>query len=499
MLLRLDGEGPLHRQVYLALRAAIVNGDLPTGARLASTRGLAQDLAVSRTTVQQAYDQLLAEGYVEGRVGSGTYVTDAGQSLGAMPALVARASSSPRWSAAAQRVMTVRPLLTTRATMRERPRFDFRHGLPALGDFPQRRWRRYLARSARRSAVDAYDYGPAGGVPELREAIAGYLRRSRGLVCDAERVLVTNGSQQGLDLIARLLLDPGDRVLMEEPGYEGARHAFVFAGAEVQPVAVDAEGLDIATAPKGPARLVYVTPSHQYPLGSVLSLARRAALLQWAQRQRAFVIEDDYNGEYRFSGRPLAPLQALDPHGCVIYLGTFSKVLFPALRLGYLVLPGDCVATFLRAKALADGGTSALEQGALAELIGRGDFESHLRRTRNRIRERRAALLESVARHLGERVEVVGADAGLHVMLRLHGWSVAAGHALARRAAAEGVGVYPATTSYLKPPRHAELLLGYAALNIAQIRLGIRRLGELVAAGPDAVDGMTLKVGERRR
>lgn len=486
MLLHLDGNGPLHRQVYAALREGILCGDLGAGTRLPSTRELAAEIGLSRNTVALAFEQLLAEGYVEGRVGSGTYVM-AGLSHGRDR----RRSSPPReeaarLSAAGRRVVEgTRPLLSNRASGRARPRWDFRHGLPALADFPLRTWRRHVLRRARELTLDSCDYGASQGSLELRQAIAGYLGRSRGVSCAAEEIVIVTGSQQGLDLVARLLLDEGDAALIEEPAYEGARSAFLFAGARLVPVPVDDEGMRLGEeqANVRGARLVYVTPSHQYPVGSVMSLSRRLALLQWAQRAGAYVVEDDYDGEYRLAGRPLAPLRALDRDGRVLYLGTFSKVMFPALRLGYVVLPPSLLEVFARGKSLTDGGSATLEQQALADFIGSGGFERHLRRTRVRIRERRQVLLESLAKHLADRVEVVGAEAGVHVLLRLRGWSVARGHDLARRAAAEGVGVYPATPYYLKSPRHAELVLGYAALNHAQIRMGIRKLAELVREG----------------
>jgi GntR family transcriptional regulator/MocR family aminotransferase len=486
VLLRLKGEGPLYRQVYGALRAGILAGELPAGSRLPSTRELAQDMALSRTTVQLAYEQLLAEGYLEGRVGSGTYVS-ADLQPESKDETAAAPVASPRWGAGGRRVLEVaRPLLSARIGDRERPRWDFRHGLPALAAFPHERWRRHLGRRARRMELASFDYGPPEGSPALRRAIAGYLRRSRALACAAEQIVIVNGSQQGLDLIARLLLDEGDLALMEEPGYEGARNAFLFSGATVAAVPVDDEGMDIASAPASAnmARLVHVTPAHQYPRGSILSLARRLALLQWAEHAGAYVIEDDYDGEYRFDGRPLAPLQALDRGGRVIHLGTFSKVMFPALRLGYLVVPPALARAVTRAKSLTDGGTSALEQEALADFIDSGGFERHLRRTRAVAREQRRVLLDAIAQNLGDRVEVVGAEAGLHVLLRLRGWTTAQGHALARRAADDGVGIYPATPYYAKPPRQAEFVLGYGALNRPQIRAGIRRLAALVAAGP---------------
>ncbi|MEO8604792.1 MAG: PLP-dependent aminotransferase family protein [bacterium] len=487
MFLHLDGNGPRYRQVYAALRQAILRGELSGGERLPSSRALALSTGLSRITIQLAFEQLLAEGYVEARVGSGTYVcagaepTAFDSASDAAPPRPAAARRAPRLSALGRRLATVTPLLSGRGHGRPRPRYDFRHGLPALSDLPQARWRRLLGRQARRAEVTAYDYGPAAGALPLREAIAAYLRRARGLACEAAQIVIVNGSQQGVELCARLLLDPGDTALVEEPGYEGARSALRAAGAQIAALRVDADGIDIARASSTArrARLAYVTPAHQFPTGAVLSLPRRLALLDWARRRGALIVEDDYDGEFHYGGRPLAPLQGLDRDGRVIYLGTFSKVMFPALRLGYLVLPPPLARLFAHAKALADGGTSGLEQHALAQFIAGGSFERHLRRARVRNRERRGALLAAIERHLGDRVQVSGANAGLHVLLRLPAVSQARAELLIRRAAQHGVGVYSALPYYLRPPRDAALVLGYASLSPEEIEAGIALLAEV--------------------
>jgi GntR family transcriptional regulator/MocR family aminotransferase len=481
MFLHLDGDGPRYRQVYAALRAAILRGDLRAGARLPSTRELAQTLRLSRITVQLAFEQLIAEGYVEARVGSGTYVLGSpALDLAQSPPGGGRAAAPPRLSGLAKRLTATTPLLSGRGHGRPRPRYDFRYGLPALRDVPQTRWRRLLGRQARRADVGAYDYGPAAGVPALRDAIAGYLRRARGVACDAAQVIIVNGSQQGVDLCARLLLDPGDRALLEEPGYEGARSALRAAGATVLPLPVDEDGCDVArlSAAARRARLAYVTPAHQFPTGAVLSLPRRLALLDWARRSGAVVVEDDYDGEFHDGGRPLAPLQALDRDGRVLYLGTFSKVMFPALRLGYLVLPPSLTRLFAHAKALADGGTSGLEQQALAQFIAGGSFERHVRRARTRNRERRVALIGAVQRHLGDRVRLAGSAAGLHLLMTTPRLSPAQGERLIRRAAQRGVGIYSALPYFQRQPRHAAFILGYAALSAADIDAGIEILAD---------------------
>jgi GntR family transcriptional regulator/MocR family aminotransferase len=477
-----DDDGPRYRQVYAALRRAILTGELAGGSKLPSTRALALSTRLSRITIQLAFEQLLAEGYVEARVGSGTYVL-AGVEPTAPVQLAERpaAPRPPRLSALARRLAGGTPLLSGRGHGRPRPRYDFRHGSPDLAALPRARWRRLLGRQTRRGERSAYDYGPAAGAPPLREAIAAYLRRARGLVCTAAQVVIVNGSQQGLDLCGRLLLDPGDAALIEEPGYEGARSAWRAAGARIVPLRVDDDGLDIARLPAGARpRLAYVTPAHQFPTGAVLSLPRRLALLDWARRADALIVEDDYDGEFHFDGRPLAPLQALDRDARVLYLGTFSKVMFPALRLGYLVVPPQLARLFADAKALADGGTSALEQQALAQFIAGGSFERHLRRARQRHGARRAALLAAIAHHLGDRVRVSGANAGLHILLHLPRLPAAAGEALVRRAAQREVGVYSAAPYYARPPRHTVLVLGYSGLEPDEIGTGIELLAGLL-------------------
>jgi GntR family transcriptional regulator/MocR family aminotransferase len=478
----LDGRGPLFQQVYRAIRDAIVAGRFPSGTRLPPTRGLAADLAVSRATVLLAYEQLAAEGYVGGRRGSGTYVQGAAvPAARALPRRGAGGGSRPRLGGLAAALVAHRrpPLESGYAAGRPPLRWDFRYGMPSLADFPLETWQRCVGRAARHAPAHAYDYGPPQGSPALRTALAGYLGRSRGVPCGAEQLVVVTGSQQGIDLAARLLLEPGAIAVVEEPGFEGARNAFLASGATLAPVAVDAEGLEPAALPDA-ARLALVTPSHQYPLGGSLSWTRRAALLAWAARTGAWVIEDDYDGEYRFDGRPLPPLKALDADDRVLYLGTFSKVMFPALRLGYLVLPPALVEAFARAKLLADGGSPRLEQDALAEFVASGAFERHVRRSRARNGERRAALLAAIRDFLGDRVTVCGANAGLHAVLWVRGASGRSAGVLARRAAAAGVGIYPITPYYLTPPGQAGFILGYGALRPADIRAGVARLATVL-------------------
>jgi GntR family transcriptional regulator/MocR family aminotransferase len=477
----LDGNGPLVLQVYRAIRDGIVQGRFAVGERLPPTRTLAHEHRVSRATVLLAYEQLAAEGYLAGRQGSGTYVQGPVSAEPQRRAVRRSAHTPGRVGRLARSLTAWRRLPLESGYVSGRPtlRWDFRYGLPSLDDFPLESWRRCLRRAARRPSPRVYDYGPPGGSDALRAALADYLGRSRGVVCAPEQILMVTGSQQGIDLCARLLIDPGEPVVVEEPGFEGARNAFLARDATLVPIAVDDEGLDPDALP--PARLALATPSHQYPLGGVLSWTRRAALLAWAGRHAAWVIEDDYDGEYRFDGRPVPPLKALDADDRVIYLGTFSKVMFPSLRIGYLVLPGALVEPFTRAKVLADGGSPRLEQEALAEFIASGAFERHVRRSRLRNGERRAVLLEALRARLRGRIDVAGANAGLHVVMWVRGAAGRSAGAIARRAAGAGVGIYPITPHYVTPPAEAGFILGYSGLAVRDIRAGVDRLARVLS------------------
>ncbi len=482
--MHLDGRGPLFAQVYRALRQAIVAGRLAPGSRAPATRALAVDLGISRTTVLLAYEQLAAEGYLVGRQGSGSYVQRPPPTTAAAAPVVRRAAARPQLSDVGERIVAARrfPLESAYASARPTLRWDFRYGMPSMAEFPLEAWRRCVGRCARRGSARAFDYGPPQGSLALRRAIAEYLARARGVGCDPAQIVIVTGSQQGLDLVARLLLGPGDHAVVEEPAFEGARNAFRATGATVHGIPVDDEGIDTAQLGSVPgARLACVTPSHQFPLGGVLSWTRRAELLAWAGRTGAWVIEDDYDGEFRYQGRPVAPLKALDEDDRVLYLGTFSKVMFPALRLGYLVAPPALVDVVARAKVLADGGSARLEQEALAEFIASGQFERHVRRARIRNAERRATLVAALAEHLGDRAEVVGSNAGLHVVVWLRGVPGRATRGIVERAAAEGVGVYAVTPHYERPPSDVGLILGYAAVPVRAIREGVARLGAVLA------------------
>jgi len=360
--------------------------------------------------------------------------------------------------------------------------YDFRYGPPSFTDFPHETWCRVMARRARRVTIRDLDYGAPEGLPALREAISDYVARARAITCTPEQVLVVNGSQQALDLAARVLVDPGDVVLMEEPHYRGARTVMRAAGAKIETIAVDEHGLrpaDLAGR-RTLSRLAIVTPSHQFPTGAVMPLGRRLELLSWARRSGACVFEDDYDSEYRYSGRPIEALAALDNSGCVIYAATFSKVMFPSLRLGYMILPDRLVEPFRSAKALMDTGGPVFPQAALVDFIREGHFERHLHRTRTRNSSRRAAMLEAIERYLGSAAHISGINAGLHLVLWLRDLPASRARELRMRAARAGVGVYPVAPFYLNPPRHVGLLLGYAPMPEKQIAEGIRRLASVV-------------------
>lgn len=467
---------PFYRQVYQQLRQAILSGQLAAGERLPASRRLAASLGLSRNVVLMAYDQLQAEGYVEGRVGAGTFVTASLLDPYAEhypvpevgPALI------PRLAGYAQRVMQRH---VERPTETDPPRYDFRFGAVAVDRHSVRIWRRLLTRHAERVLTEE---SPVQGYSPLRRVIVEYLRRSRGILCHPEQIVVVNGTQQALDLIARIFLDPGDRVVIEEPHYPGAREVFLAAGAELHPCPVDEEGLMLDRLPAEGARLICTTPANQFPTGAVLSLARRLALLEWARCQQAYLIEDDYDSEYRYEGRPLEALQALDREGRTLYIGTFSKHLFPALRLGFLIVPDKLVEVFRATKYLADRHSPILHQVVLADFIGEGHFERHLRRMRAANERRRITLVKALQRELGERIRVMGNNAGVHLVIWLPELPLARLTELVDRVRQQDVGVYPITPMFHCPPPQAGLLLGYEALSEAGIIEGVRRLAQLV-------------------
>lgn len=468
-----DGE-PLFRQVYRGMRQAILSGAISAGERLPSTRDLAEQLGISRTVVLLAYEHLLAEGFIAGRGGSGTYVSqEMARNVVRGKHGLAQLQLSRFGNAVSGSIATVDTPLPQPMT----PRYNFIYGRSDLTTFPFAVWRRLLLRRARKASTRQFDYGSATGNADLRVAICNHLRRARGVVCDPGEVVVVNGSQQALDLVIRVLVDPGDAVALEDPHYDGVREALRAAGARLRPVPVDREGLDPTRLPND-AGLAFVTPSHQFPTGAILSLERRLALLEWARRRNAVIVEDDYDGEFHYEGRPLESLQGLDREGRIIYIGTFSRTVFPSMRIGYLIAPASLVSAFTAAKWLSDLHSPSLEQQTLADFLADGMYERHLRRLRKRNTARRAALLEAIAKYLGDRVEVTGEGAGAQVVL----WprkEVVEKEAVAA-AAQKGIGIYGIAHCWLKQPARAGFLLGYARLSELEIREGIRLLGQIL-------------------
>jgi GntR family transcriptional regulator/MocR family aminotransferase len=470
--LPLDPALPLVRQLIEALRAAILERRLLPGERLPATRLLARQLGVSRNSVLAAYEQLTAEGYLAGRVGAGSFV----QALAAPSAgLATGAADTASLSAYGERVAALAPRLRKQ---RRPQRFDLVYGSPPVAPALHAAWRRALAQAADDTA---FDYPPVNGLPALREALAQYLARRRGLVADPGDILIVAGIQQGIDLVARVLLDPGDRVITEDPCYHGLRDAFAAHGARVTSLPVDDQGIDCSQLPAAGARLIAVTPSHQFPTGAVLSLPRRLALLEYAARHASFVLEDDYDGEYRHRGHPLAALRSLDRDGRVLYVGSFSRIVFPALRLGYIVMPLALRPALQAARWLADRGSAAIDQRALASLIAGGQLERQLLRNARRLDEQREVLLAALAEHLGARIAISGGDAGMHLCVRLLDLPASAEPALVAAAARLDAGVYGARDYYQAPPKHAQLLLGYAHLSPQDLKEAVARLAVAVA------------------
>jgi GntR family transcriptional regulator/MocR family aminotransferase len=469
-------------QLYRGIRDAILNGTLAPQSRLPSTRDLARSEGIARNTALRVYEQLFDDGFLVRHRGAGNFVAPQLPEQVAVqrppaPGAATPLLHPPRLSRRGQRLAPL--ALVSWAPVLPKVAVDFRYGPTAFADESLQVWRQYLARAVRETTAAQLDYGAPAGLPELRAAVAEYLTRARAVECRPEQIIVVHGSQQALALAGEVLLDPGDRVLIEEPGYPGAALSFLAAGATLIPGHVGSAGLDVRMLGKSlqRVRLAYVTPSHQFPTGVIMPLAERQALLAWAARTGAWIFEDDYDSEFRFGVPPVESLQGLDP-ARVVYAGTFSKVLFPSLRLGYLALPPALVAPFHAAKALADTGTGGLEQRTLAGFIRDGHFDRHVRRVRARNSERRDALVEALQDRVAERVEVLGANAGLHVMLRLRDVPLEREAELIAFAERAGVRVYSPVLFY-QVPRHrpeAELVLGYASLDPDQIRSGIARL-----------------------
>lgn len=467
----------LHRQLYDQVRDAILSGRLAPGIRLPPTRELANELGIARNTVLNAFDQLHAESYVERRVGDGTYVSrqlpdDLLRVTNVWQRAQASTRSQPRLSewGAAVAAISIGP-----GSYRGRPR-PFRTSTPALDAFPYKLWGRLLAKRWSTSAREMIPYGDSAGYLPLRQAIASYLSTARGVRCMPEQVIIVAGSQHALEIVTRSLLAPGDAAWIEDPGFLGARAALTATRAQLVPVPVDSEGLNVAAGIERHAdpKLIYVTPSHQYPLGMTLTLKRRLSLLQLAGKNGAWIVEDDYDSEFRYTGRPLAALQGLDTEQRVIYVGTLSKVLFPSLRIGYIVAPMDLCEAFVRARAIAGHQSPTLEQAVLADFISEGHFARHIRRMRAVYAERQSALVKAGQRELCGLLELPPSDAGMHLM----GWLPADvdDREAFEAAATQGIEVTPLSGYSIEPPPRGALRLGYTGYTTRQIWHAARRL-----------------------
>ena len=468
---------PLHRQLYDQLREAILSGRLAPGTRLLSTRELAGELGIGRNTVINAFDQLHAESYLERRVGDGTYVSRqlpddllrAKNDRVAWRGSKRNVPSLSRWGA----VAAATPIGPGEYEGRPRP---FRTSVPALDAFPYKLWGKLLARRWNHSGRELLPYGAAAGYLPLRKAIASYLSNTRGVRCVPEQVIMTSGSQSALELLAKALLNPEDEVWIEDPGFLGARAAFLATGARLIPVQIDGEGVNIRAGIERHAnpRLIYVTPSHQYPLGMTLTLSRRLALLEVASKAGAWIIEDDYDSEFRYVGRPLAALQGLDTEQRVIYVGTLSKVLFPSICIGYIIAPPDLFDALVVARSLAGRQSPTLEQAALADFICQGHFARHIRKMRALYAERGQALLNAGKRELEGLLEIQRSDAGMHLIGRLpEGMD---DRAASSAASAAGVEVTPLSAYSIEPQQRGALRLGYTGYTPREILHATRKL-----------------------
>jgi GntR family transcriptional regulator / MocR family aminotransferase len=476
MVLDRDSPRPLGRQLCDALRCRMVSGALAAGSRLPSTRELAAQLGLSRTLVLDAFEQLAAEGYLAGRRGSGSYVR-AGVAIAPRPP----AASGPR------------PVIVAP----DRDLVDFRTGLPALDLFPRENWARALREAARRLPRQSYGYGDPEGLPALREATAAYLYRARGVRASAGDLVIASGSTQTLALLTRIRCCAERGAVLENPCHRAASALLRREGVPVVPVEVDAQGLDTARLPRARTALAYVTPSHQFPLGTVLSALRRAELIAWARSRGALILEDDYDGEYRYGGPPLLPLRESDP-GRVAYAGTFSKVFSPAIRLGYAILPASVREDWRFLKMHSDVHSSLVEQAAMAAFVASGRLERHIHRMRRAYAVRRAVLLEELQSTFGSRCQIGGEASGLHVAVRFPGRSFDAGTVEKIRSA--GARVYPATEHALRPVDGLEevVLLGYGALDERALRRGVQAMASGLGMRPARISAIAPPRDRRR-
>jgi GntR family transcriptional regulator / MocR family aminotransferase len=463
---------PYYAQIYHGFRTAILSGRLGPGERLPSTRSLATELAISRLPVLMAFQQLLSEGYLFGKVGSGTYVADP------LPNVIR--ARLPWWGPPHQRVIA-----DARPTATERPMVGgsqgvFRVGLPALDRFPHEGFARVVRRHAADRSVDLLGYGDPGGYLPLREAIATYLRSARAVNCDAGQVLIVSGAQMALQIAAMALVNSDSLVCVEDPGYRFARRAIALSPGTIAPIAVDDMGIDVATLVGlgTRARMAYVTPSHQFPLGVAMTASRRLALLEWAEAQDAWIVEDDYDGQFRYAGGPLGSLRGIDRNDRVIYVGSFSTVLFPALRLGYMVVPQKLVKRFTRIRQSIDLFPPMLYQVTLADFMNSGQFTRHLHRMRDVYRARRDALVEALETRADDVMRLGNTDAGLHLVAYLP--EDVDDREVVRRAERQGMSPRPLSTCYAGDTARTGLLLGFGGSDETTLVSGVRALSALI-------------------
>lgn len=467
-----SGDAPLFRQIYLQLRAAILSQDLRPGTKLPSTRQLALELKVSRSAVVSAYEQLFAEGYASGKVGSGSYVSSD------LPEPV-EGRRRPRSAATTTPAPIVPPLssdfVDVTAQSEERP---FNLGRTLVDARTAMLWRKSGARVFRSLGHDHFGYSDPRGLPELRKAVCDYLRAARAVRCEPEQIVLTAGTQHAIDIIIRVLHRGDLQAWIEDPGYALTRHALAAAGVKTRAIPVDASGIDviagIRSAPK--ARAVFVTPSHQFPTGVVLAMARRLELLNWAREAKAWIVEDDYASEFRYGGRALASLQGLDENERVIYVGTLNKALFPGLRLGYAVVPPALLKPFVAARYLVDRQPSSLTQAVVADFIEQGHFASHLRRMRLQYREQRDALVASLRGELGDRLTVDPPDQGMHLVAHLRRGLKDV--AIERAARDGGVIVRAMSRLYVDAPPRSALVMGFSGYPRRMIPPAVERLAK---------------------
>lgn len=462
--------------LYGAVRVEILEGRLRPGTRLPSTRDLAQRYGLSRGTIVNAFDLLKSEGYLQSSVGSGTFVSEV------LPDdLLTVKRKSPQnvaARAAHRRFSTYGERVTYDPNFEAQPMRAFRANLPAVDLFPMKLWSTIAARAMRRAPSDLLiGCDPIGYAP-LREAVADYLNAWRGVKCTPEQVLIVSGVQEAIDIVARVMLNPGDPACIEDPGYQAAATVFEACGARIVPVPVDEEGMQVCEQLMHGARLVYVTPAHQAPLGVTMTLRRRLALLEWAQRSDALIFEDDYDSEYRYSSRPVPALQGIDRSGSVIFAGSFNKVLFPSLRLGYIVAPADVISRLEAVKSITSRHTQLIDQVILRDFITEGHFARHIRRMREVYAERLGVLLESARKELGGMLQVSDIEAGLQTAAWLRSGIDA--HAVEERARARGIHVSALSSFARRPLSKDGLQLGFAAVGTADIRRGVSELARVL-------------------